>query len=160
MTEPQHAVKLVEAITVDAGAEDAFRTFTDELGRWWPKEYTWSGDVLEEMRIEPRVGGHCYEVGPHAFRCDWGRVTAVDAPHRIVFTWQISATRVPDPDPARGSEVEVRFDVEHEGSTLLTLEHRGFERHGDDGGQYCAAMASDAGWRRILQQYARHVRSA
>lgn len=153
-------MKLVETVTVEADAGDAFRKFTDELGHWWPKEYTWSGDVLEQMTIEPCVGGHCYEVGPHAFRCDWGRVTAVDAPHRIAFTWQIGASRVPEPDPAAASEVEVTFDAANGASTLVTLEHRGFERHGDDAEHYRDAMASEMGWRRILQQYAGHVGSA
>jgi uncharacterized protein YndB with AHSA1/START domain len=150
---------LTETVSVDAAPAVAFRMFTEEIGRWWPKEYTWSGDVLEQMTIEPRVGGHCYEVGPHAFRCDWGRVTAVDAPHRIAFTWQIGATRVPEPDPASASEVEVSFDATGDGGTLVTLEHRGFERHGDGGADYRDAMASDMGWRRILQQYARHAGS-
>jgi uncharacterized protein YndB with AHSA1/START domain len=148
---------MIETIVVRAAAEDAFARFVDEIGTWWPREYTWSRDVLERMTIEPRVGGHCYELGPHEFRCDWGRVTAIDPPHRIVFTWQISPTRAPEPDPAHASEVEVRFDGGDDGSTKVALEHRHFDRHGDGGPQYREAMSSEMGWRWILQQYAAHV---
>lgn len=151
---------MIETIAVPAATEDAFRTFVDEIGVWWPREYTWSRDVLERMVIEPHVGGHCYEVGPHEFRCDWGRVTAIDPPRRIVFTWQISPSRAPEPNPAHASQVEVRFAETDDGSTKVTLEHRDFDRHGDGSSQYREAMASSMGWRWILQQYAAHLTGA
>ena len=91
----------------------------------------------------------CFELGPHGFRCDWGRVTVWEPPHRLVFRWQIGAQREPVPDPQRASEVEVRFaDGE------VRLEHRGFERHGPDAENYRAALASEQGWPYILGRYA------
>jgi uncharacterized protein YndB with AHSA1/START domain len=139
---------VVHTLEHTAGAERAFAAFAD-LGTWWPPEYSWAGDVLEEIGIEPREGGHCYELGPHGFRCDWGRVTAWEPPRRLVFTWQIGPQREPAPDPARASEVEVRFEA-----TSVTLEHRGFERHGPDHENYRAALASEHGWPYILGRYA------
>lgn len=39
-------------ITADAVPPDrAFATFTDGIGTWWPREYTWAGDVLD---VHPR----------------------------------------------------------------------------------------------------------
>jgi hypothetical protein len=64
---------IVAGVSVDAPPERAFEVFTEGLGSWWPREYTWSREVLEEIVIEPREGGLCYERGPHGFRCDWGR---------------------------------------------------------------------------------------
>ncbi len=59
--------------------------------------------------------GHCSERGPHGFRCDWGRVVTCEPPGKIAFTWQISPQRVPQPDPAQASLVEVRFDADGDG---------------------------------------------
>jgi uncharacterized protein YndB with AHSA1/START domain len=139
---------VTHTLAVDADPERAFTAFAD-LGAWWPPEYTWAGETLQEIGIEPRADGHCYELGPHGFRCDWGRVTAWEPPRRLVFTWQIGPQREPVPDPAKASEVEVRFEP---GS--VALEHRGFERHGPDAENYRAALASEHGWPYILERYA------
>jgi uncharacterized protein YndB with AHSA1/START domain len=97
-----------QAVTVPVPAEAAFAAFVDLAG-WWPPEYTWAADTLEAIGIEPREGGHCLERGPHGFTLHWGRVLAWEPPARLVFTWQIAPDRVPQPNPAKASEVEVRF---------------------------------------------------
>jgi uncharacterized protein YndB with AHSA1/START domain len=139
-------------VTVPVAPDRAFAAFTDSFGEWWPPEYTWAQHKLEEIGIEPRSGGMCFERGPHGFRCDWGRVVAWEPPGRLVFTWQISPTRVPDPDPDHASEVEVRFEGDGDG-TRVELLHSGFERHGDGADTYSAAMGSEYGWDRILARY-------
>lgn len=58
--------KIVVGINVDT----AFKKFTKELNQWWPKEYTWSQDTLEEIYIDVKEQGLCTEIGPHGFRCD------------------------------------------------------------------------------------------
>ncbi len=143
-------------ITVGAEAAHAFHVFTEGLATWWPRAYTWAGEVLGTIAIEPRAGGFCYERGPFGFRCDWGRVLAWEPPHRIVFTWQIGPDRVPQPDPERASEVEVRFTAV-DGGTRIELEHSGFDRHGDDAVKYRDAMDSEYGWPMILARYAEAV---
>jgi uncharacterized protein YndB with AHSA1/START domain len=57
-------------ITVPVPPERAFSLFTEGMTSWWPPEYTWAQRTLEEIAIEPREGGHCFERGPHGFRCD------------------------------------------------------------------------------------------
>lgn len=141
-------MKAEASVPVPVPPDRAFAAFAD-LGAWWPPEYTWSRDVLQEIAIEPREGGHCYEVGPYGFRCDFGRVLAWEPGRRIAFTWQISPRREPEPDPARASEVEVRF-----GDGRVELEHRGFERHGPGADEYAAAMGGEHGWPLILARYA------
>ena len=121
---------------------------------WWPPEYTWAQQSLAEIAIEPAEGGRCYERGPHGFSCDWGRVLAWEPPDRLVFTWQISPQRVPQPDPARSSEVEVRFAAEGASATRVELEHRHFERHGEGADGYRAAMTSEHGWPLLLERFA------
>ena len=149
-------------ISVPVPPDRAFALFA-ELDGWWPREYTWSGSALQLIAIEPRVGGACFERGPFGFECDWGRVLVWDPPRRLALTWQIAFDRTPQPDPARASEVEVRFVSEGNG-TRVTLIHRLFSRHGERALDYREGMASPAGWTRMLDRYAaiveRSVRSA
>jgi uncharacterized protein YndB with AHSA1/START domain len=146
MTEIRHSV------AAPVPPERAFDAFVRELHEWWPQEYTWAGAALETIAIEPQEGGRCFELGPHDFHCDWGRVVAWEPPRRLVFTWQISPRREPVPDPALASEVEVRVEAGR-----VELEHRGLERHGDGAEAYAAAMGSDMGWPYILGRFAAHV---
>jgi uncharacterized protein YndB with AHSA1/START domain len=141
-------------LAVPLPRSDAFALFAQRLAQWWPREYTWSQDVLEHIGIEPRLDGFCYERGPHGFRCDWGRVLAWEPPDRLTIAWQISPRREPEPDPARASTIELRFDTEGEGRTRVTLEHRDFDHHGDGAEGYRESLASEQGWPYILSRYA------
>ena len=142
------------SVTVPGPPERAFVAFTEGFAGWWPREYTWSQDVLETIAIEPKVGGRCFERGPHDFECDWGRVLTWDPPHRVLFTWQIGPSREPVPNPARAGEVEVRFMSEGGAGARVELEHRGFARHGEAGEGYRDSMASEHGWPLILDRFA------
>lgn len=142
---------LRETTTVQASADEAFSAFAD-LGSWWPPAYTWSGDVLEVIGIEPRVGGRCFERGPHGFECDWGRVLSYEPSRRLVFLWQIGPRREPVPDPAQSSEVEVSF-AEGGGATRVALTHRHFDRHGEGAAGYRDGLASEHGWPYLLECY-------
>ena len=53
------------SVTVGVPVEQAFAAFAD-LARWWPREYTWAADTLEDIGIDPREGGFCFERGPTA----------------------------------------------------------------------------------------------
>jgi uncharacterized protein YndB with AHSA1/START domain len=140
-------------ITVQAPADRAFDMFVSGLTTWWPKEYTWAGEGLEMIVMEPRPDGRCFERGPNKFECDWGRVLVCDGPHHIVFTWQVSPTRVPVPDASQASEVEVRFSSVGENTTQIDFEHRYFERHGNGAHTYRHAMDSPEGWTYILERF-------
>ena len=75
-------------------------------------------------------------------------MTAWEPPRRLVFLWQIGPSREPVPDPARASEVEVRFE-----DGRVALEHRGFERHGEDAEAYRDGMGSAQGWPWLLERF-------
>lgn len=129
----------------------AFQVFVEDLATWWPAEFTWSQRSLEWIGIDPREGGLCTELGPGGFRIDWGRVLVWHPPDRLAFTWQIGPTRVPEPDPAKSSLVDVRFEAAGR-ATDVQLLHMGFERHGEGAHEYRDAMR-DQGWPYILERY-------
>jgi hypothetical protein len=43
---------------------EAFSLFSEGLDRWWPRDFSWSQDVLEEVRLESREQGLLSEIGP------------------------------------------------------------------------------------------------
>ncbi|WP_343703810.1 SRPBCC family protein [Chitinophaga sp.] len=131
----------------------AYAKFVHELNNWWPREYTWAQEKLQHICIDDRRGGFCHETGPYGFRCDWGRVIAVEAGESIVFTWQIGPTRAPEPNPDKSSEISVRFLPQ-----AIEFEHRHFERHGDGADEYRQAMDSEKGWDYILQCFSGYSR--
>ncbi|MEK6480569.1 SRPBCC family protein [Catalinimonas sp. 4WD22] len=142
---------------VGLSAHEAFHKFIKELGEWWPREYSWSQDKLESISIEARKDGLCTEIGPHGFRADWGRVIEIDVPQLIVFKWQISPQRVPEPDPSKSSEVSIKFEEVQSDSTRLLFEHRNFEKHGEDAEEYRQAMDSERGWDYILALFLKYA---
>src|SRR4026207_1561874 len=100
-----NADALTRDLFVRVPPERAFTSFVN-LGRWWPREYTWSQNVLHYIGIEPRVGGACFERGPHNFECDWGRVLVWDTPRRPAVTWQLALARNHDPTTGQQADGE------------------------------------------------------
>lgn len=131
----------------------AFELFTSGFSEWWPKEYTWSQHSLVKILLEAKKGGRCYEIGPHDFQCQFGRVLSCDPPHEIKFTWQISPDSRPQPNPENASEVQVRFVAEGEHTTKVILSHSLIEHHGQGAEDYFNGLNSEQGWSWILQHY-------
>jgi len=148
------------SVQVNTSLKEAFAAFTEEFGCWWPSAYTLSKETLDTVGIEPREGGFCYEIGPHGFRCDWGRVKTWNPPHSIAFLWQVSPNSAPDPNPDHASEVQVRFTPLKDGQTLVELDHVNMERHGEGSSEYREEFASEYGWSYLLLQYQAHVNGA
>jgi uncharacterized protein YndB with AHSA1/START domain len=141
-----------ELITISP-IEESFSFFVDHLQDWWPKEYTWSQQTLKRMTIAPYINGHCFEMGPNDFRCDWGRVLEFERPHHIAFSWQINPSRVPQPDPEKSSKVLVTFKTLEDKTVRVRLIHSGFDKHGAGWEEYAQAMNSEKGWAFILEKY-------
>ncbi len=150
---PEHDV-LEISVDVSLHRSAAFERFTKGMLQWWPTEYTWSGDALATIAIDPAEGGFCTETGPFGFRCDFGRVLAIATNERIEFTWQINGRREPVPDPAKAGTVDVQFVEAPDNHTRVTLVHRGFANYGDHWRAYRDAMASEQGWPYIMKRFA------
>ncbi|ETZ23030.1 SRPBCC family protein [Pedobacter sp. V48] len=144
---------LTKTIKVKLPQEHVFNLFLSNINDWWPNTYTWSKEVLKEIKIEPFIGGLCTETGPHGFRCDWGRVADLIAPGRIHLKWQISPQRIPEPDPAKASDLEISFRQTSEAETTIELQHFNFENHGKGAQEYYERMNSVQGWELILHEF-------
>ena len=140
-------------VTVRLSRKDAFELFTARFGHWWPRDYSYSGEVLAGIVLGSAQSEWCYELGPNGFRCDFGRIVEWDAPSKVAFTWQIGPKSTPQPNPSKASLVAVTFAERGARQTSVTVAHSGFARHGDGAAQYRAEMASEFGWPFVLQQY-------
>ncbi len=153
MTDPT-STSVRSSIVVDAPIDRAFAVFTEDIGSWWPPEHHILEGPLAEMVFEPQAGGNVYDRGEDGSECRWARVLAYEPPTRIVITWDISLQWRLETDPARTSEVEVRFVSETPERTLVLLEHRHIDRHGDGWEQMHGAVGSPDGWDTGLQRFA------
>jgi uncharacterized protein YndB with AHSA1/START domain len=141
-------------VVVNAPLDRAFHVFTEKFGDFKPREHNLLKVPIEETVFEPRVGGHIYDRGVDGSLCKWARIAAYEPPNRVVFTWDIGPTWQLETDPARASEVEVRFTAESAHRTRVELEHRHIERHGEGWESVAAGVDGDAGWPLYLGRYA------
>jgi uncharacterized protein YndB with AHSA1/START domain len=152
---PQPAATTVRhSVVVDAPIDTAFRVFTEDFGRFKPPEHNMLGVEIAETVFEPREGGSVYDRGIDGSTCRWARVLSYEAPHRVVFSWDISPSWQIENDVNRASEVEVRFVAETPGRTRVELEHRNLERHGDGWEGIRAGVDGDQGWPLYLRRFA------
>ena len=137
-------------VVVPIAPPAAYEQFRHDVFRWWPREFTWSGESLEDLVFEGRKGGVLWERGPEGFRCDMARVLRWVPPELMILRWHIGPGGVPEPNPARASEVKIHFTRSDRG-TRIDLEHHGFFRHGKGGVEYRNLMA--ARWPLILKAF-------
>jgi uncharacterized protein YndB with AHSA1/START domain len=153
------------SIVVDADVERAFSVFTDGIDSWWDRDHTIGDEPLAKMVLEPFEGGRAYGIGDKGGESDWGRVLVYDRPHRVVIAWDITLEWKREVDPAKASEFEVRFTPQDERSgdegsargrsrTLVVLEHRHLDRHGEGWEAMRDAVASPGGWGAGLRRFA------
>ena len=140
------------SVTVDAAIEQAFAFFTDHIAAWWDPNKHLLGEPLAEMIFEPRVGGQIIDRGVNGAESRWATVLAYEPPTRVSFSWDIDVAWQIEPDPAKRSEVHVTFTAQGEGRTLVELEHRHLDRHGEGWQAMRDAVGSPNGW--DLEPYA------
>lgn len=146
-----------ESLSVDAPRERAFSVFTEGLDSWFPREYNLLAVEIEERTFEPHEGGRIYDRGTDGSECVWGKVLAYDPPKRVVFVWAITPHWQIADDNAKVSEVEVRFTAESPERTLVELEHRHLERHGEGWEQLRESLTAEGGWAWCLQRFGERV---
>jgi len=95
--------------------------------------------------LEPREGGRRARAAP-------ALGAGTSEPATAALAWQLTPEWNYDPDPAKATEVEVTFIAEEDG-TRVTLEHRGFDVHGEAGAGMRESVSSEGGWQQLLQLY-------
>lgn len=142
-------------VTVGLPQKAAFERFTDGFGTWWPAEFSWSQPaLLQHIGMDCRLDGLLSEIGPYSFRIDWGRITSWDPPSSFSLLWQISADRVPIPDPDSASTVSVEFIGAGE-KTDVQVTHSAWERHGDGAQAYRDDF--EQAWPMALERFQQHA---
>ena len=156
-TQAEATTTVRASIVVEAPIERAFQVFTSEFDRIKPREHNLLPVEVAETVLEPRVGGYIYDRGVDGSECRWSRVLAYEPPDRLVFSWDISPHWQIESDPAKTSEVEVRFIAEAPGRRRVEVEHRNLDRHGEGWEGVREGVASNEGWPLYLQRYARLI---
>jgi len=140
---------MIEPLRLDldlrCDAEHAFDVWTRCTTTWWPVSHTVSGADGLAVTIEPFVGGRIYERTPDGTEHDWGEVTVWDPPARLGYRWHLRRT------PADATDVLITFAPTDDGGCHVTIDHRGWERLGDDGRGW--RDANRGGWGGLLPHY-------
>lgn len=143
-----------KAIRVKARPERAFKVFAEQMDTWWPKSHHIGSSPMKGIVVEGRPGGAIYTEQEDGTHCPWASVVSWEPPHRFVFAWHVTPAWSYEPDVARASEVEVTFTAADDGTTLVELEHRHFERHGEGWQGMREAVGGEGGWNGMLVLYA------
>ena len=130
-------------VVVAAPPATAFALFTAHIGSWWPltshSVFGAGGTVaFEGDQLVERSGGQSTV---------WAEVVSMDPPNSLELSWH------PGHDASRATELTVRF-VDLDGSTKLSLEHRGWHRLADPQG---AHNEYDQGWPIVLGHFERRL---
>lgn len=140
------------SVTVRCPPERAFRVFTEEIGSWWPIEthsraasdFEGEGVKVERVEFQTKVGGQVLEHMSNGETLPWGELISWDPPRSFALAWK------PHGRPTPPTEVEVRFTARGD-HTLVELEHRAWERLGEDVSEKQAGYAE--GWILILERF-------
>lgn len=134
------------SVAVSWTPAEAFRRFTEDFGRWWPRAtHSIGGPLVRQIVFECRVGGLIYEELADGRRFQWGRVTAFDPPRQVSFTWH------PSRDADEAQDVTLTFAAEGS-STRVRLVSSGWHRFGPE--KRTMHRAYDIGWGSVLDTFA------
>ena len=117
MSMPVQDTTVRSEIVVEAPVERAFSVFVEQFDRIKPREHNLLAVDIAETVLEPRAGGRDLRPRGRRQRVPPGRgCWPIEPPRRIMFSWDIGPTWQVETDPARASEVEVRFIAETPGA--------------------------------------------
>jgi len=121
------------SVVVEAPIARAFKVFTEDFGRFKPREHNLLAVPLAETVFEPRVGGHVYDRGVDGSECHWARVLAYEPPNRVLLSWDINPRWQIEPipsGPASGKSGSRRRRTTGPGSISSTGNSRGTAKDG------------------------------
>jgi hypothetical protein len=153
MIETVDAVRREVVVEVDRAR--AFQIFTADMTSWWPPEHHIGSAPIEEIVVEPRVGGRWFTRHRDGTETSTGVVTLWEPPGRLVVTWQIGADWRYHDDLV--TAVEVRFEEAGPGRTRVQLEHRDLAAFGEHAAAMRETFEQPGAWTATLEAYARRA---
>ena len=73
---------------VRSDVEHTFEVFVRTIAAWWPvRRLSAGGARVQNVTLEPQVGGSVYETWDDGMTVEWGQVSAWDPPHGFVMSW-------------------------------------------------------------------------
>jgi hypothetical protein len=133
------------AFEVACPPSHAFEVWTGRIGQWWPVDHTVSGEPGVRVVLERRTGGRIFEQTAGGVEHEWGEVTAWEPPTRFAYLWHIRRDR------ADATEVEIRFLPRGAATTLVEIEHRGWEALGAEADAW--RERNNGAWATLLPHY-------
>jgi uncharacterized protein YndB with AHSA1/START domain len=145
-------------VTVNAPKAHVFDVFVNGIDRWWPRQHHIGKTPATAFIIEPRIGGRWYATHEDGTETNTGRVLTWDPPNRVVLSWQLRIDWSYDPEFV--TEVEVTFNEQTPGTTIVTLEHRNLDRYGVGADKLREGIDSPEGWGMIMGRFAEEAAKA
>src|SRR5215475_10829121 len=78
---------VARVLRLSCSRERAFEAFTKDIGEWWPRSFSNSGDRLANVVVEPEVNGLVYEVNTDGEQTPWAAVRRVRNKKSITLSW-------------------------------------------------------------------------
>ncbi|MEO7965174.1 MAG: SRPBCC family protein [Gemmatimonadaceae bacterium] len=138
---------------VNASRAHAFKVFTDDINRWWPREHHIGKSPLKRAVIEPQVSGRWYSICEDDSEIDVGRVQTWDPPNRVVMTWQINGSWQYDPNFV--TIIDVAFEDVTPTQCRVLFEHRGLDAYGPASDAVRMMFEAPNGWGETLSHFQR-----
>ena len=142
---------------VDGTPAEAFAEYVNGHDGWWPADHKLGDRDVVGIAVEPAEGGYWYERDADGGRVTRGRVLVWDPPHRLVTSFALHRDWESDPARAGASEVELTFTPNPSGGTVVDIEHRHLDQHGEMYPQFREALLSPRGWRKVIGDYTTQV---
>ena len=149
MTETIQPVRVSVSVGVDQ--KRAFEVFAHEMTSWWPASHHIGEAPIQDIVIEPFVGGRWYTKHTDGSETETGVVTAYDPPHGFTVTWQIGADWAYHDDLV--TNIDVRFTPADDGRTLVELVHSDLEAYGADAARMYETFEAPDAWGGMLVHY-------
>jgi uncharacterized protein YndB with AHSA1/START domain len=131
------------AFDLNCAPEHAFDVWVNRIDTWWPRDHTVG--PAETVVLQQSVGGRIYERDAEGVERDWGVVTAWERPSRLAYTWHLGRSA------NEATDVEIRFLAAGPDTTLVEIEHSGWERYGERAGPWRAQ--NRIGWESLLPHF-------
>ena len=139
-------------IVVEVRPAAAFEIFTADMTSWWPADHHIGSAPIQEIVIEPRVGGRWFTRHEDGTETDTGVVTAWEPPGLFVVTWQIGADWKFHTDLI--TSVAVHFEQAAPDRTRVVLEHSGLDAYAADAAAMRETFEADGAWSATLAAFA------